>query len=337
MPRSNLNVGDQLFWLPVNSDGSITKPTPDPLDPSNLTILPNNPRYLELVKYLIDDPSFHIATSTQSFDSRAFSPEKAAVAFTNPNAVLSSEGISIGNLSTSTTVQQADRFALALKDQKGNVRVSTQGFSLDQNSSLDNTVTIGESGPGSQVVLAPAEGELFVADDSYFISNNASPTDRIEYNLDVARFGSYNSGYGIFRVDNPLGYIYNIDTGTFSKPGDLSYAQEAFKRSKSNGLDGITGLPTPGFAQSARHSITLATGNYYGMYITPNNVLESENSLSDLSQILFSIRTANLTGQLQHVSMGTGYFAFEDMGFSGDRDFNDMLFAITPKNQSIIG
>ena len=240
-------------------------------------------------------------------------------------------------MSTSTTVQDADRFALALKDQKGNVRVSTQGFGLDQNPQLDNTINIGASGPGSQVVLAPAEGELFVADDSYFISNNASPTDRIEYNLGVARFGNYNSGYGIFRVDNPLGQFADFNKGSFIMPGSVEYAKEAFKRSKSNGLDGITGLPIPGFGQSANHSITLATGNYYGMYITPNKVFESENSLSDLSQILFSIRTANLTSQLQHVSMGTGYFAFEDMGFAGDRDFNDMLFAITPKNPSIIG
>jgi hypothetical protein len=334
MPRSNLSVGDQLFWLPVNSDGSINNPNNDP---NNLTFKPDNPRYLEVVNNLINNPSRHIATSTQSFDSRAFSPEKAAQAFKNPSAVLSSEGISIGDLSTSTTVQYADRFALALKDQKGNVRVSTQGFGLDQNPQLDNTINIGASGPGSQVVLAPAEGELFVADDSYFISNNASPTDRIEYNLGVARFGNYNSGYGIFRVDNPLGQFYDFNSKSFIMPGSVEYAKEAFKRSKSNGLDGITGLPIPGFGQSANHSITLATGNYYGMYITPNKVFESENSLSDLSQILFSIRTANLTSQLQHVSMGTGYFAFEDMGFAGDRDFNDMLFAITPKNQSIIG
>jgi len=334
MPRSNLSVGDQLFWLPVNSDGSINNPTNDP---NNLTLKPDNPGYLEAVNNLINNPSLHIATSTQSFDSRAFSPEKAAQAFRNPSAVLSSEGISIGDLSTSTTVQLADRFALALKDQKGNVRVSTQGFGLDQNPQLDNTINIGASGPGSQVVLTPAEGELFVADDSYFISNNASPTDRIEYNLDVARFGNYNSGYGIFRVDNPLGQFADFNKGSFIMPGSVEYAKEAFKRSKSNGLDGITGLPIPGFGQSANHSITLATGNYYGMYITPNKVFESESSLSDLSQILFSIRTANLTSQLQHVSMGTGYFAFEDMGFAGDRDFNDMLFAITPKNQSIIG
>ena|GEM_PF-1273978 len=334
MPRSNLNVGDQLFWLEVNSDGSINNPFNDPM---NLTLKPNNPRYLEAVNNLINNPSRHIATSTQSFDSRAFSPEKAAQAFKNPSAVLSSEGISIGDLSTSTTVQNADRFALALKDQKGNVRVSTQGFGLNQNPQLDNTINIGASGPGSQVVLAPAEGELFVADDSYFISNNASPTDKIEYNLDVARFGNYNSGYGIFRVDNPLGQFADFNKGSFIMPGSVEYAKEAFKRSKSNGLDGITGLPIPGFGQSANHSITLATGNYYGMYITPNKVFESENSLSDLSQILFSIRTANLTSQLQHVSMGTGYFAFEDMGFAGDRDFNDILFAITPKSQSIIG
>lgn len=210
MPRSNLNRGDQLFWLPVNSDGTINNPINDP---NNLTLEPDDPGYLEALKNLINDPVHHIATSTQSFDSRAFSPEKAAQAFRNPSVVLSSEGISIGDLSTSTTVQLADRFALALKDQKGNVRVSTQGFSLDQNPQLDNTINIGASGPGSQVVLAPAEGELFVADDSYFILNNAIPTDRIDYNLDVARFGDFISGYGIFRVDNPLGYFFNFDSG----------------------------------------------------------------------------------------------------------------------------
>ena len=186
------------------------------------------------------------------------------------------------------------------------------------------------------MVLAPAQGELFVADIN-FLSSDTVLADRIEYNLDVARFGNYNSGYGIFRVDNPLGQFFDFNRDSFIMPGSVEYAKEALKRSLSNGLDGITGMPTPGFAQSTQESITLATGNYYAIYITPNQIIKSTDQLTDLSQILFSIKNANQNKELQHVSMGTGYFAFEDMGFAGDRDFNDMLFAITPKNPSIIG
>ena len=226
-----------------------------------------------------------------------------------------------------------------MQDSKGNIQVSTQGSELDPNPVLDNTLIIGKEGIGSKVVLAPAQGELFVADIN-FLAPDTVPADRIEYNLDVARFGSYNSGYGIFRVDDPFGNFHIINNELVKTPiqiGTLDYATEALKRSLSNGLDGISGMPTPGFAQSIKETITLATGNYYGLYITPNKIINSPDQATDLSQILFSIKNANQNQQLQHVSMGTGYFAFEDMGFAGDRDLNDMLFAITPKNQSIIG
>ena len=332
MPRSNLNKGDQLFWFKVNSNGSINDGTKD--------IMPNEANYIELAKKEFD--RYHlIGTSIQEYDPRAFSPEIAALAFSDPNVVLISEGVSIGDISStaSSTLPSQDRFALALRDRNGNIRVSTQGSDLDLNPALDNTLIIGKAGIGSQVVLAPAQGELFVADIN-FLSPDTVLADSFEYNLDVARFGNYNSGYGIFRVDDPYGSFYAINNEITNTPiqiGSLEYAKEALKRSLSNGLDGITGMPTPGFAKTTKESITLATGNYYGIYITPNKIISSPGQLTDLSQILFSIKNANLTQQLQHVSMGTGYFAFEDMGFAGDRDFNDMLFAITPKNQSIIG
>jgi len=334
MPRANLNTGDQLFWFTVNSDGSINDGTKK--------IMPTEVNYIEAVKKQFNTYQL-IGTSTQVYDDRAFSPEKAALAFSNPNVVLSSEGVSIGDLSSTagSTLPSQEKFALALQDSKGNVRVSTQGSELDSNPALDNTLIIGKPGIGSQVVLAPAQGELFVADIN-FSSSDIVPADRIEYNLDVASFGNYTSGYGIFRVDDPYGnfrVINNVINNT-EKPaveiGSLDYATEALKRSLSNGLDGITGMPPPGFAQSKKESIILATGNYYGLYITPNQIIKSTDQLTDLSQILFSIKDANQNKELQHVSMGTGYFAFEDMGFAGDRDFNDMLFAITPKNPSII-
>ena len=225
-----------------------------------------------------------------------------------------------------------------MQNSKGNVRLSTLGFDIDPY--LDNVVAIGEPDYGSQVVLAPAEGALFIVDEVIYYGPSNATLSSVEFNLDVASFGRFNSGYGIFRVDNTLGeFLVGEDKllETPLKPGDIEYAKEAFKRSQSNSLDGITGLPIPGFAQSNQSTISLAKGNSYGLYITPNKIIKSPDQITDLSQILFSIKNANQNQQLQHVSMGTGYFSFEDMGYAGDRDFNDMVFAITPKNQSIIG
>jgi hypothetical protein len=337
MPRSNLNKGDKLYGFRVGSDGSV-------LDGQEKIIKPTDKNYLEVIKqnFIDTKKSFLIRTSTQAYDSRAFSPEKLALAFKDPNVVLSSEGISIGDIiSTAGAIEfpanSAPRFAFALQDSNGNIRASTQESNLDPN--LDHTLIIGKPGIGSQVVLAPAQGQLFVADID-FLTPGTKPADKFEYNLAVARFGSYVSGYGIFRVDDPYGNFHFINNKFVSyviEPGSLEYAKEALRRSLSNGLDGITGMPIPGFAQSTKESITLATGNSYGIYITPNRTINSEDQITDLSQILFSIRNANQNQQLQHVSMGIGYFAFEDMGLAGDRDFNDMLFAITPKTSSIIG
>ena len=195
--------------------------------------------------------------------------------------------------------------------------------------------------------MAPAEGELFVVDELKYYAPSNAKASTVEFNLDVASFGNYKSGYGLFRVDNQFGEFLFVDNKYREmevegkqyinpiKPGDPGYAKEAFKRSQSNGLDGITGLPVD-FAQSTRSIVSLAKGNSYGLYITPNKVFNSPDQINDLSEILFSVKNANSTKQLQQVSMGAGYFAFEDMGFAGDRDFNDMLFAITPKNPSII-
>jgi hypothetical protein len=241
----------------------------------------------------------------------------------------------------------ANRFAFALQESNGNISVSTKDFKIAPNPILDNTVVFGVSGAGSQVVLAPAEGELFVVDElEYYAPSNAGAST-VDFNLDVASFGNYKSGYGLFRVDNQFGdflfvdnkyLVEEVDGNQIPKPiqqGSIEYAKEAFKRSQSKGLDGITGLPID-FAHSTRSTVSLAKGNSYGLYITPDKVFNSPDQLNDLSEILFSVKNTNLTKQLQHVSMGTGYFAFEDMRFTGDRDFNDMLFAITPKNPSII-
>lgn len=338
MPRASLKAGDRLFWFDVKSDGSINNGIKD--------IKPSEAGYIALAKQRFN----LLATSSMANDPRAFSPDKALIAFSNPSAVLASEGIAIGDLSSAagTKLPYADRFAFALEDSNGNISVSTKDFKIAPNPILDNTVVFNASGAGSQVVLAPAEGELFVVDELKYYAPSNAKASTVDFNLDVASFGNYKSGYGLFRVDNQFGdflfvdnkyLVEEVDERQIPKPiqqGSIEYAKEAFRRSKSNGLDGITGLPVD-FAQSTRSIVSLAKGNSYGLYITPNKVFNSPDQINDLSEILFSVKNANLTKQLQHVSMGTGYFAFEDMRFTGDRDFNDMLFAITPKNPSIIG
>ncbi|MCP9807896.1 DUF4114 domain-containing protein [Cyanobium sp. HWJ4-Hawea] len=329
MPRANLKAGEQLFWYPVNSDGSIQS--------GQTAIKPTDSSYLNFAKSKFS----YLATARESYDSRALSPEKALEAFSNPSAILSSEGISIGDLATTagTTLPYADRFALALQDIEGNVRLSTLGFSINSSPELDNSVVFGAPGIGSQVVLAPGEGQLFMVDElTYYAASNAGSSN-VDFNLDVARFGGYLSGYGLFRVDNTYGHFLFGDKGKLANhlaPGSVEYAREAFRRSQTNTVDGITGLPIPGFAQTSRSSIQLAKGNSYALFITPNQVLASPDQIDSLSEILFSVKEANLGKDLQQVSFGTGYFAFEDMGLRGDRDFNDMLFAITPVVQPIV-
>ncbi|WP_398335501.1 DUF4114 domain-containing protein [Vulcanococcus sp.] len=328
MPRASLNAGDRLFWYAVDKvDGSLLITS----NGEEKLIAPNDPRYSQYVKerYTL------LATASQPVDSRAFSPEKAYLAFDNPSIVLESEGINIGELTTSSgsgLPEHRGDFAFAIQPASGPLRLSPLGFSVDP--AMDNAAWFGAAGSSGtpQVVLAPGNGELFIADDSIFAQQGLNAGfDRIAMDLSVARFTDSISGYGIYRVDDPTGAFHVIDNQrTNLQPGSLDYAKEAIKRSLSGGLDGITGLTIPAYAQSIKHELELATGNAYALYITPGKVVGSANQLNNLSEILFSVKNANADQKLKQISMATGYFAFED-GLKDGRDFNDMLFALTPR------
>jgi len=335
LPSASIDSGDTLYWYKVDdSNGNLGNVSPT--DPFYLDFLntPSNPNLIE------------ISTATLNKDTRALSPDKAYWAYQKPELAMQSEGVRIGEL---TNLDLADKFkelklssnqkfALAIKDKLGNIKATPMGYKI--NSNMDNAISFNLNGSGAEVVLAPGNGDLFIVSADLF--NGAEEFDRMTMNLDVTRVGSYASGYGLFRVDDLSGNLWS-ENSNFTEapliPGSTAYAKEALRRSLnhlSSPLDGVTGLPLPNYGSSIRHSVELATGNGYGMYITPNQILDSVDKLTDLSQILFSIKDANQDRLQQQVSMGTGYFAFEDMGFAGDRDFNDMLFAITPKNPSII-
>jgi Domain of unknown function (DUF4114) len=337
-PRANLEAGDTLYWYSVeDSNGKLGN------------IGPENTFYLDFLNTPKNPNLNKIATTNLSNNGNAFNPNQAYWAFLKPELAMQSEGIEIGELiSINLGKEFADkgikdptqRFAFAIIDKSGKIKATPMASKI--NPVMDNALSFELDGKGNEIILAPGDGDLLVVSADHYDINTPS----LLMNLDVTRIGSYSSGYGIFRVDDLNGNFSNptFENNVFKeniiKPGSIEYAKEALRRSLNSQtipLDGITGLPIPGFGSSVRNTVELATGNAYGIYITPNQIIKSEDQLTDLSQILFSIKNANQNKELQHVSMGTGYFAFEDMGFAGDRDFNDMLFAITPKNPSIIG
>ena len=338
LPRAKLEAGDTLYWYSVD-DGNGTLGNVTPKDTFYLDYI-NTPQNPILNK---------IAVTNFNNNSNAFNPNQAYWAYQKTELAMQSEGIEIGELISINLGEQfankgikdpTQRIAFAIIDKSGQIKATP--IASEINSVMDNALSFELDGKGKEIILAPGDGDLLVVSaDDYGID-----TPSVLMNLDVTRIGSYSSGYGIFRVDDLNGNFSNptFENNVFKeniiKPGSIEYAKEALRRSLNSQtmpLDGITGLPIPGFGSSVRSTVELATGNAYGLYITPNKIINSPDQLTDLSQILFSIKNANQNQQLQHVSMGTGYFAFEDMGFAGDRDFNDMLFAITPKNQSIIG
>ena len=335
LPRASLDKDDTLYWYKVDDNNG---------DLGNVS--PSDNFYLDFLKNGNKSNLFEIAKTTFSKDSRAFNPDQAYWAYKKPELALQSEGIQIGEVTNldlgvvfkEKGLEQDQLFALAIKDKSGNIKATPMGYKI--NSNMDNAISFNPNGTGPEVVLAPGNGDLFIVSADQF--NGAEEFDRITMNIDITRVGSYTSGYGLFRVDDLNGNFW-LENGNFTeaaiKPGSIEYAKEALRRSLnhlSSPLDGVTGLRIPDYGSSIRHSVELATGNAYGVYITPNQTLNSTDQLTNLSQILFSIQGANQDESQHQVSMGTGYFAFEDMGLAGDRDFNDMLFSITPKTKAIL-
>lgn len=337
LPRANIEAGDTLYWYPVE-DGNGTLGNVAPKDTFYLDFLntPDNPNLKK------------IATMPFAKNSNAFNPNQAYWAYQKPELAMQSEGITIGELISINLEQElvnkgiqdpTQRFAFAIIDKSGNIKATPMASKIDPK--MDNALSFELDGNGKEIILAPGDGDLLVVSADYY----GIDTPSLLMNIDVTRIGSYSSGYGLFRVDDLSGNFSNptLENNVYKeniiKPGTIEYAKEALRRSfnsQTSSFDGITGLPIPGFGGSVRGTVELATGNAYGIYITPNKILSSADQLTDLSEILFTIKNANQSQQPQHVSMGTGYFAFEDMGFAGDRDFNDMLFAITPKQTAII-
>jgi hypothetical protein len=334
LPAASLQPGDSLWWYKVDANnGSLA--VLDAQGNNQVMVKPTDAQYLALVSQRLQP----LGTATELNDPLAFNAEQAKAAFDNPAAVLASEHRSSGGLLSlpMTDLAEGQRFALALKHATGELQVSPLGFAVD--SQLDTLASFTEGGLNRQVVLAAGRGELFVVDP--FLFGSGALSNQLTLTMDVTRVSPLASSYGLFRVDDLTGaFDTNGDGIAELKPGAPTYASEALRRSLTNSLDGITGSTIPGYAESVSQQVTLASSNIYAAYITPGRqmtpgrsgrqrVASLAHQAPTTDEIYFSIAKANGDGDLKHVSMGTGYFAFDDTSGGGDNDRNDLLLRLS--------
>ncbi len=301
--------GTQVGFYTVNADGSITD--------NEQSITPDDPDYIDLA--LTNSVYLAVANNPQS--NLALNSKKALNAFGDRTSFITTEAQRYGNVQPADiaegfTTQQTFALSLRFPDGSGLVSVGNNAFTIEDET--DNTIIFDPNQEKLEVGLAPAGGGVFAAESS-------------EYTLNIARLGGYNSGYGLFRVDTLTGDIDGLS------PGTNDYAVKALERALSNSVDGFTGQNFPEYGQNGSENITgLSENSYYASFITPNRtinealeLLQDSSSLPSNNYVHFSIEQAN-QGIIASLPMGTGFFAFEDMGLTGDSDFNDLLLQFVP-------
>ena len=166
-------------------------------------------------------------------------------------------------------------------------------------------------------------------------NNSASSTTLVQQQPTVAtrltvtltaRQARYQNEFGIFFADDASGRIGNI------QPGDPGYARAALSR-RQLVFHAKTRIGT-------KRNLNAPAGAHLGMYLIQNSssakflLRNPENRLGSGPLIFFSFALANPDG-FDHVRRPSSTrFAFEDMTFGGDRDFNDLVVDIRPQTKS---
>jgi uncharacterized repeat protein (TIGR01451 family) len=139
------------------------------------------------------------------------------------------------------------------------------------------------------------------------------------------RFSVFRNEFGLFPVDDAAGRIGDL------LPGDPGYAAAALARRRV-----IFGINQR--AGTVR-KLVLPTGSFYGLYLVQNATSaaflarNATNRLGRAPQVFFSFQAAN-PDRFRHMRwLGANTFAFEDLTFGGDKDFNDLVVRIAAARQ----
>ena len=155
-------------------------------------------------------------------------------------------------------------------------------------------------------------------DNTVTVTITAPQTTTLTVTL-LSRDAKYKNEFGLFLVDDAAGRIGNV------MPGDLGYARAALSRTKAVFISNDRA--------GAKRTVTLPAGGFYGMYLIQNATHSTflarnpENRLGRGPLMFFSFAAAN-PDRIAHVRRTSTRYAFEDVTFGGDRDFNDLVVEI---------
>ena len=280
------------------------------------TYLPSSENYLEAVLSRTLDSSAPL-TAQYAGDDNGLLLQDLSNMFLGGSLsdFLSTEGQYFG---TTLTVNMPELYGagtpvvgIAIQYPDGELKVTTS----DAVSFDGNVINLTPTQANQGVVLDVGYGGIFA-------------TQQSSGEIVVAKLGRMQSATGFFRVDDLFGTIDGI------APGADGYAQAALNRSINEDLD-IT--LTQAYGTKASYELDgFIEGCYYASYITLNTasaqdalqkLLDSSSISSD--HVLFSMDEANpdLFGQptAAAIPFASDIIAFEDMPYSGDMDFNDVV------------
>jgi uncharacterized repeat protein (TIGR01451 family) len=211
----------------------------------------------------------------------------------------------------------------------GTVTASASTLAAGQSASFTLVVHVDSAASGGTTISNTAQATTTTADTN-LANNSATATTQVQQPTAatgltitlVSRQAKYRNEFGLFIVDDAAGRIGNL------LPGDAGYARAAISRTKIV-FKANTKVGT-------KANLTLPPGAFFGMYLIQNSTsakflrTNPENRLGRTPLMFFSFAAANPDG-FDHVRRSGTRYAFEDMTRGGDRDFNDLVVDIRPR------
>lgn len=331
-------TNQKTFWAPTSADGQIQSRLlrrPDEsyefgwlkVDGVNGQIVdgdsivnPGDSGYETLLLARLSNPDYRVVMSQDNdqASSKSLNPSIAQSSLVDGRELQSTEHQFFGGLADVRLSQNQYYVLFATKD-------GQTTFSSLETPSLSN-----DSRGYYQLDFAGLTTELV----SQAITVPGRLNQQVVVQASLSRAAAFENFLALYQVDNLSGGIdTDGDLLIDFQPGDVGYAAAALTRAK-DALTGIT-LQTPQNFSSSHQTIELLGSGIYGVVLIPNSNIDEvlaknpENNLSQANVAFFSFSAANPDG-ISHMSrLGDNLFGFEDKIGGGDKDYNDLVMALS--------
>jgi uncharacterized repeat protein (TIGR01451 family) len=163
------------------------------------------------------------------------------------------------------------------------------------------------------------EYELDPSVQFYRVSGTGPVTLTFDY---IVRLAGFGNELVLFRVDDGLGAIDGIS------PGETGYPDRVLERARAV-------FPSGSTASAPDAEIDVRGGEIYGFFILPFTTLDEARAQPGWEQsAFFSLDALNTDDTdhfvaFRHLTEPISEFAWEDLAFGGDRDYDDIVFTVT--------